>query len=84
MSLEECIAQERLTIKVLETEEAYCKGCQIKAIKYHKAVLVYLEELLIQLCDILLFNLIERHSFIIKNKFISFWKHTFFHKDRSI
>ena len=46
MTLEECIAQERLTIKVLETEEAYCKGCQIKAIKYHKAVLVYLEELL--------------------------------------
>ena len=46
MSLEECIAQERLTIKVLETEESYCKGCQIKAIKYHKAVLVYLEELL--------------------------------------
>jgi hypothetical protein len=44
-SLEECIKQEILTIKVLKREKAACKGCQIQAIKYHEAVLVYLQEL---------------------------------------
>lgn len=44
-SLEECIKQEKLTINVLKREDAACKGCQIQAIKYHEAVLVYLEEL---------------------------------------
>ena len=44
-SLEECIKQERLTVKILKREDAVCKGCQIQAIKYHQAVLVYLQEL---------------------------------------
>ena len=44
-SLEECIKQEKLTVKVLKHQNAACKGCQVQAIRYHEAVLVYLQEL---------------------------------------
>lgn len=44
-SLEECIRQEKFTIRQLELENSSCEGCRIEAIKYHKAVLFYLETL---------------------------------------